>query len=1251
MILTRAYLKLGDVSEARFYLRQCEKHVRVEPYEDESTNAALYSMLAELYMVAGEYEQARVRYAEYMRKTEALFGTNHVATSDCYNIISAFYTHRGQYEEAIDFCRRALVIRAEQLGVNHRFTADSRYNLGLLLRLDGQLAEARREFALARQTRELLFGAQSLEAAEVELSLGFTEYELGNLGAAHELCERSYATRRSAVGKNHPDTSEALNLLNTVRTARARGDVYELASPDGIDIDEESDFDGLSEMHAPLGPPPDMDSSRRSRLGSSEHSFGQPSFADATVRFDRFLVQRTLDRMQQMYDAPSMSFQSRVMQTLNVHGSVTAQELHARFAPRFPHETEQLMENLEEQDLLMRHARVKQPSRNARGESREISRNPKNDLEAYPGAKRSIFRLHGRSSTSIEASIASKEDRKASLQAEYPFPVSPLASGHDAISIVRPESVSIGKTLPMGVTSGGESLPTRSETTRPVSPRLTWNEDVDKQALKQTSWTASLRKSQNDLETKHASELQDQGAARDTRSSAVPYIPRGRFDFTSTSRTSLRPEHVDSFSQLRKSSTFSSGNSEHRDNIIVAQEGQHQVRNDTGISSHRQSGTGSGMTKVSTNSLFDFFDNYVIRPNGSSPGNDGVSGKVAGGASGGTGKVEGGNVSASKNGSYYSQGYGDGYGYGGGNAGGFNLSYGDGEDDISSSGPVQTIPNNLTRGPKGEHNIGGSGGIDRVPGKSPSGEHQPLSTLHPGALVRSGLAAAGSQGSPGAQGSGVGGVSTLMNGGSLVSGNRRAKVVELSGEELWKAHDIEVFTSFGMIPMLLDKRETERKEAAAAKRREEEEAKKAQTSSKATNDSSSKPVASSKVLAPAAKLMKKKKPLGPKSDTKRVHWDVLEDTEGTIWDSGVDSDDIELADVFEDLKAEFSNKAAAKTLSSNGDNPASAKPKEVILLADPKRRQNMSIFAKTLMKGGRELYEVGAALREMDLSKFGPNALASLQEFLPQGDESEAVQGFVDSGGDRSLLGPAECFVDAIGSVPRLSQRIKTLSVISEFDELALDANRRTELVRTTSNRVRESTRFARLLSIILKVGNELNKGTEKGEAQGVRLASLVKLSQTKSNQNTTLLQYLVEHLEKKDPHVLEFADDFPDLLESSRCSMQTLSADVNKLSSSLAAVEHASKAAAKAGDDEEFTNVAEPFLRQAKPKADQISQDFKGMEEAYASLCSYVGENPKAMPPEDLFKQLLSFTTDFNSTVKKVRDRIARQEKRQLRH
>ena len=120
MLLAKAYCKLGDRAEAQFYLQQAAQLARTEPFFDASTNALLYSIVAELYLMQGDAANAELMYTQFCVRMERLYGTEHVATSDCYNLIAAFYTHQADYARAIEFCGRALVIRIEKLGPTHR---------------------------------------------------------------------------------------------------------------------------------------------------------------------------------------------------------------------------------------------------------------------------------------------------------------------------------------------------------------------------------------------------------------------------------------------------------------------------------------------------------------------------------------------------------------------------------------------------------------------------------------------------------------------------------------------------------------------------------------------------------------------------------------------------------------------------------------------------------------------------------------------------------------------------------------------------------------------------------------------------------------------------------------------------------------------------------------------------------------------------------------------------------------------------
>ena len=217
LLLGKAYAQSQKADRAAYYLQQASAIAEENPYPEVSTNAALHSIVAELYMLLGLSDSAETSYNKYKAAVESGYGLNHLATSDCYNLLGAFYTHHGRYQPALTYCNRALEIRIRLLGPKHQNTSDSHYNLGLLYRLNGDPHDARAAFKLAREIRVNCFGEHALEVAEVDVSAGFTDHQLGRLDDAKRHYEHAYVVRHHDLGEYHPDTEEALSLLQAVR--------------------------------------------------------------------------------------------------------------------------------------------------------------------------------------------------------------------------------------------------------------------------------------------------------------------------------------------------------------------------------------------------------------------------------------------------------------------------------------------------------------------------------------------------------------------------------------------------------------------------------------------------------------------------------------------------------------------------------------------------------------------------------------------------------------------------------------------------------------------------------------------------------------------------------------------------------------------------------------------------------------------------------------------------------------------------
>jgi hypothetical protein len=227
-LLSKAHRTLGQTDDAKLYVDMAANIVEREPYSDPTANVALFRAIADEYCIQRDWLRAEKAYIEYCGRTERLYGDEHLATSECYNKMAHFHMQRGQMAIALEFCYQAKQIVKALLDEEgddaneSSLLSDHCLNLGLLYRLNGDLKQSLDELFTAHRIRQQLFGMRSMEVSEIEISLGFTEYQLGNILGALEHYEKAYVTRYLLTGPTAKPTKEAMDLLNGVLAALHR---------------------------------------------------------------------------------------------------------------------------------------------------------------------------------------------------------------------------------------------------------------------------------------------------------------------------------------------------------------------------------------------------------------------------------------------------------------------------------------------------------------------------------------------------------------------------------------------------------------------------------------------------------------------------------------------------------------------------------------------------------------------------------------------------------------------------------------------------------------------------------------------------------------------------------------------------------------------------------------------------------------------------------------------------------------------
>jgi len=245
-------------------------------------------------------------------------------------------------------------------------------------------------------------------------------------------------------------------------------------------------------------------------------------------------------------------------------------------------------------------------------------------------------------------------------------------------------------------------------------------------------------------------------------------------------------------------------------------------------------------------------------------------------------------------------------------------------------------------------------------------------------------------------------------------------------------------------------------------------------------------------------------------------------------------------------------------------------------------------------------------------------------------------------------LSEAESWVHTVMALPKLTTRFQLLSLSQSFDADVARVRGLAGALSAACTEVRHSTRFARVLEIVLRLGNALNSR----QVSGFRLNSLLKLTEVTSttNRNITLLDYLVLDLERKAQELLPWPEDLPSLAEPGKSIACQESSDPVRMLQTLQALSSAVKGiAAQANitfdiDAEEAvgsqdTSLSDPlecralaFCEHAREVLREANKAVSDAEAAATSLLEYLAE-----PVSDSVSSVLTIIGTFASRYNKA--------------
>ncbi|XP_048655417.1 inverted formin-2 isoform X3 [Marmota marmota marmota] len=319
--------------------------------------------------------------------------------------------------------------------------------------------------------------------------------------------------------------------------------------------------------------------------------------------------------------------------------------------------------------------------------------------------------------------------------------------------------------------------------------------------------------------------------------------------------------------------------------------------------------------------------------------------------------------------------------------------------------------------------------------------------------------------------------------------------------------------------------------------------------------------------------------------------------------------------------------------------PARKEPKEVTFL-DSKKSLNLNIFLKQFKCSNEE---VTAMIRAGDTTKFDVEVLKQLLKLLPEKHEIENLRTFTE---ERAKLANADQFYVLLLDIPCYQLRLECM-LLCEGTAIVLDMVRpKAQLVLAACESLLTSHRLPVFCQLILKIGNFLNYGSHTGDADGFKMSTLLKLTETKSQQNrVTLLHHVLEEVEKSHPDLLQLPQDLAQPSQAAGINLEVIRSEASTNLKKLLGTERKVSTS-----DPEVQEQYAQRLQDSIAASQALDKVFDTIEQKKLELADYLCEDPQQLSLEDTFSTMKIFRDLFTRALKENKDRkeqVAKAERR----
>ncbi|CAH1794248.1 unnamed protein product [Owenia fusiformis] len=365
----------------------------------------------------------------------------------------------------------------------------------------------------------------------------------------------------------------------------------------------------------------------------------------------------------------------------------------------------------------------------------------------------------------------------------------------------------------------------------------------------------------------------------------------------------------------------------------------------------------------------------------------------------------------------------------------------------------------------------------------------------------------------------------------------------------------------------------------------------------------------------------------PAMNVKRINWEKLDiaNVQNTVWGQLNDSEYLDDVLKYLELEQQFSTK---KTKVSQSFREMQSKKQKVIL--NPKKAYNISIVLGHLKT---PVPDIKQSLYKMDEDLLTPELLRQLLAYAPSSDEMDKYDGYTGKFDD---LSKADQFVYQLSRVPGYMDRLKAMYFKASFAEKSEEIRQCLSCLKKASIELRQSKKMAKVLELVLAMGNYMNKGNQRvGEASAFRISFLTQLELTKTSDNkATFLHVLANAIYTKFPDMLPLIEDLPTVAEAAKVSSSQINQELLDLRKVLQEISTTLTSLGshnyKCGVNDRFQEIMGRFINESSDEIQKLFTLQVSAHEEFTAMVQFYGENPKTTSTNEIFGIFADFITKF---------------------